>query len=341
MLKVEELEKQLNQGCAEGIYLLYGEDTFLLEQQLNKIKKNFGEMIKGINYIYIDENSIQELIADIETPAFGYPNKLIIARETGIFKREVKGRSGGASKELKDKINNYLKENVDMINESVILVFVENQAEKNSIYNTIEKIGTVCNFEEQKPFQIIKRLKAICNAYKVNVDENTLQYLIESCGTNMQDLINEIRKLIEYAGENGIIQKQDIDKLCIKKIESIIFDLTDNLGQKKVKEAMEVLYNLIASKEPIQKILITLYNHFKKLYFVKLATYYNKDIAQSLQLKPNQIFLVNKYKIQAKGFKTSELRKIIQELEDLDYKYKIGLIDLNVGLEAILCAYCS
>ena len=341
MLKVEELEKQLNQGSTKGIYLLYGEDTFLLEQQLNKIKKNFGETIKGINYIYIDENSVQELIADIETPAFGYPNKLIIARETGIFKREVKGRSGGASKELKDKINSYLKENVDMINESVILVFVENQAEKNSIYNTIEKIGTVCNFEEQKPFQIIKRLKAICNAYKVNVDENTLQYLIESCGTNMQDLINEIRKLIEYAGENGTIKKQDIDKLCIKKIESIIFDLTDNLGQKKVKEAMEVLYNLIASKEPIQKIFITLYNHFKKLYFVKLAIYYNKDIAQSLQLKPNQMFLVNKYKLQAKGFKTSELRKIIQELEDLDYKYKIGLIDLNVGLEAILCAYCS
>ena len=341
MLKVEELEKQLNQGSTKGIYLLYGEDTFLLEQQLNKIKKNFGETIKGINYIYIDENSVQELIADIETPAFGYPNKLIIARETGIFKREVKGRSGGASKELKDKINTYLKENVDMINESVILVFVENQAEKNSIYNTIEKIGTVCNFEEQKPFQIIKRLKAICNSYKVNVDESTLQYLIESCGTNMQDLINEIRKLIEYAGENGKIQKQDIDKLCIKKIESIIFDLTDNLGQKKVKEALEVLYNLIASKEPIQKILITLYNHFKKLYFVKIAIANNKDVAQSLQLKPNQMFLVNKYKLQAKGFKTSELRKIIQELEDLDYHYKIGLIDLNVGLESILCVYCS
>ena len=104
---------------------------------------------------------------------------------------------------------------------------------------------------------------------------------------------------------------------------------------------MEVLYNLIASKEPIQKILITLYNHFKKLYFVKLAIAYNKDIATSLNLKANQMFLVNKYKNQAKGFKTSELRKIIQELEDLDYKYKIGLIDLNVGLESILCTYCS
>ena len=341
MLKVEELEKQLNQGITQGIYLLYGEETFLLEQQLKKIKKNFGELIKGINYIVIDENNVQELIADIETPAFGYPNKLIIARNTGIFKREGKGRSGGASKELKDKINEYLKENVDMINESVVLVFVEEDAEKNSIYNTIEKIGQVCNFEEQKPFQIIKRLKTICNSYKVNVDENTLQYLIESCGANMQDLINETRKLIEYAGENGKIQKQDIDKLCIKKIESVIFDLTDNLGQKKVKEAMEVLYNLIAAKEPIQKILITLYNHFKKLYFVKLAVANNKDVAISLNLKANQMFLVNKYKLQAKGFKTSELRRIIQELQDLDYKFKIGLIDLNVGLEAILCAYCS
>ncbi len=341
MLKIDELEKQLSQQEPKGIYLLYGEETFLLQQQLNKIKKKFGEIIKGINYIAIDENNIQELIADIETPAFGYSTKLIIARNTGIFKREVKGRSGGASKELKDKINEYLKSNIDMINESVILVFVENEVEKNSIYNTIEKIGTVCNFEEQKPFQIIKRLKAICNSYKVNVDESTLQYLIESCGTNMQDLINEIRKLIEYAGENGKIQKQDIDKLCIKKIESVIFDLTDNLGQKKVKEALEVLYNLIASKEPIQKILITLYNHFKKLYFVKIAIANNKDVAQSLQLKPNQMFLVNKYKLQAKGFKTSELRKIIQELEDLDYHYKIGLIDLNVGLEAILCVYCS
>ena len=341
MLKIEELEKRLNQEQTKGIYLLYGEETFLLEQQLKKIKKNFGNLIKGINYIVIDENNIQELIADIETPAFGYPNKLIIARNTGIFKRESKGRIGGASKELKDKINDYLKDNLDIINDTVVLVFVEDEVEKNSIFNTIEKIGQVCNFEEQKPFQIIKRLKAICNSYKVNVEESILQYLIESCGTNMQDLINETRKLIEYAGENGKIQKQDIDKLCIKKIESVIFDLTDNLGQKKVKEAMEVLYNLIASKEPIQKILITLYNHFKKLYFAKLAVANNKDVATSLNLKANQMFLVNKYKLQAKGFKTSELRKIIQELQDLDYKYKIGLIDLNVGLEAILCAYCS
>ena len=341
MIKIEELENQINKKQIKGIYLLYGEETFLLEQQVEKIKRIFGEKVKGINYILIDETNVQELISDIETPAFGFEKKLIIAKNTGIFKREGKGRSGGPGKELKEKINEYIKQNIDLINEATIIIFIDNEVEKNSIYNTIEKLGVICNFEEQKPFQIIKRLKNICNAYKVNVNENILQYLIESCGTNMQDLINEIRKLIEFTGENGSIEKEAIDKLCIKKIESVIFDLTDNLGQKKTKEAIDVLHNLITAKEPIQKILITLYNHFKKLYFVKLAVAYDEDIASSLNLKPNQMFLVNKYKLQSKSFKTSELRKIIQEIEDLDYKYKIGLIDLNVGLEAILCTYCS
>lgn len=341
MLKIEELEKELNSKVIEGIYLFYGKETFLMEQQIKKIKNAFGEKIKGINYILIDEFNIQDLISNIETPAFGFDKKLIIIKNTGIFKRENKVRNNNVSKELKEKINNYIKNNIELIKETTIIIFVEDDVEKNSIYNTIEKLGIICNFEEQKPFQIIKRLKNICNSYKVNVDESTLQYFIESCGINMQELINEIRKLIEYAGENGKIEKIDIDKLCIKKIEAVIFDLTDYLGQKKVKQAMEVLYNLISAKEPIQKILITLYNHFKRLYFVKLAINSNKYIATTLKLKPNQMFLVNKYSMQAKSFKVEELKNILQELQDLDYKYKIGLIDLNIGLETILCTYCS
>ena len=157
----------------------------------------------------------------------------------------------------------------------------------------------------------------------------------------MQDLINEIRKLIEYAGENGKIKKEDIDKLTIKKLESVIFDLTDSLGKKDTKTALTVLQNLIYEKEPIQKILITLYNHFKKIYLTKIAMKENKNIAQSLNLKPNQTFLVKKYQMQAKYFKENELKVILQSLRDLDYKYKIGEIDLQVGLESILCTYCS
>ena len=339
MLKIEDLEKKLKAQELDSLYLFYGEEKYLQESSLKKIKKIFGELINGINYISIDDSNINSLIFDLETPAFGFDKKLIIAKNTGLFKKESKSKKSDTSL-LKEKINTYLKDNIETLKQSVVLIFVEEAAEKCSLLTTIEENGIVCNFEYQKASQIQARLKAIFNVYEVQIEPFTLMYLIESCGTNMQDLMNESRKLIEYAGKGGKIDKIDIDNLCIKKVESVIFDLTDSLGKKNTKAAIEVLRNLILSKEPVQKIMITLYNHFKKLYLTKVALKMNKDVASSLDLKPNQVFLVNKYKMQASYFKTLELKKILKELCNLDYNYKIGLIDLELGFESILCAYC-
>lgn len=339
MLTVENLEKELKEGKLNSIYLLYGEELFLLETCLKKIKNNFGERKSGINEVKIDETNVNSIISDIETPAFGYVKKLIIARNTGLFKKEGKKKTGTNS-ELVKKLAEYIKENVEIIKESVVLVFVEEEAEKNDLYKVIENVGTVCEFNELKAPQITDRMKAIAKAYGVQIDDMTARYFMECCGTNMQNLINEIRKLIEFVGPKGEITKKDIDLLCIKQLDSVIFDLTDNLGNKKVTKALEVLNNLIYQKEPIQKILITLYNHFKKLYIVKLAQKENTNIAESLNLKPNQMFLTTKYKTQANYFTEAELKNIVEELINLDYNYKIGKIDLNVGLESILCRYC-
>lgn len=341
MVPIEILEKELKTGNLNSIYLFYGEELFLIENAVKKIKNQFGETIKGINFISIDDTNIQELISDIETPAFGYEKKLIIARNTNILKREGKRKSTELVK-IREKLDDYIKENEDIIKQTVILVFIEEDVDSRfALYKTLDKIGTVCKVDFQKPIQLEKRMLSICNSYQVKIDNLTMKYFVETCGTNMQELINEIRKLIEYAGKDGTIKKEDIDLLTIKKLENVIFDLTDNLGKRETKKALEVLQNLINNKEPIQKILINLYNHFKKLYFTKLAVKNNKDLVSSLNLKPNQTFLTGKYKMQAGYFKESELKKILQELRDLDYNYKNGLIDLNIGLEAILCRYCS
>lgn len=313
------------------VYLLFGEDEYLRNEYLKKVKKAFGDMQLGINYIAIDETNVMQIISDIETPAFGFEKKLIIAKDTGLFKKK---------NNFSDKVAIYLEENVANL-QDVELVFIDQEVEKNKLYNTIQKIGKVEEFKEQKMPQLISKVKSISKAYNVEIQENIAQYFIECVGTNMSDIINELRKLIEYAGNGGKIQKEDIDSLCIKKSESIIFDLTDNLGKKKIAESIEVLHNLIYAKEPVQRILVMLYNHFKKLYIIKLALEENKNIAQSLKLKPNQAFLVNKYTMQAKYFDKNELRNLLEELIKLDSSSKKGGIDINVGLEAVLCKYCS
>ena len=336
-LNFDSLDKSI-QTELKSLYLIYGEEQYLVDTSVNKIKKKFGEKVLGINYILIDETNLDNLISDIEMPAFGFDKKLIIVKNSGLFKKDGRKKSGSP---IQDKIADYITNNMDVIEESVILVFVELEADKNVVFEAISKNGIICNIEELKPIQLVKKLKQICNLYKVNVDETTLNYLVENSGTNLQHLINEIRKLIEYAGENGTITIDAVNKLSIKQIESVIFELTDNLAIKKIDKALEVLDNLIYQKEPLQKILITLYNHFKKIYLCTVAVDLKKDVVNSLNLKPNQTFLVTKYKKQASYFKKEELRKIIDEFYNLDYNSKNGKIDIDVGLRSILCSYCS
>lgn len=328
-----DLENDLKNQELNSIYVFYGDEKYLIQEYLKKIKKIFGELNLGINYILLDENNINTLISDIETPAFGYEKKLIVIKDSGLFKKDCKSP-------MKEKFKTYISENEEIIKEACVIVFIEEIVHKMDFYKTLEKHARVLEIKELRPNEIKARLKKICLMYKVEISENNLTYLIEVAGTNMQDLINEIRKLIEFAGEGGEIQKEDIDKLTIKDVQAIIFDLTDYLGVKNTEKSLEILDNLIYNKEPLQKIIITLYNHFRKIYLTKLALKERKDIATSLALKPNQIFLVGKYKRQAEYFGEKEIEIILKELINLDYDSKKGMMDLEVGLKAILCKNC-
>ena len=163
MISIEDLEKELKAGNLCSIYLLYGEELFLLETSLNKIKKIFGECVKGINYILIDDTNLNQLVSELETPAFGYEKKLIIVRNSGILKKEGKRKNQELAK-IKERLVDYIKENIKIINESIILVIVEEEVDnKQELFKTIEKYGTICEFKAQNPMQLEKRLKAICS----------------------------------------------------------------------------------------------------------------------------------------------------------------------------------
>lgn len=312
------------------VYLLYGEDNYLKNEFVKKAKKSFGELQLGINYIQIDESNVNNVISDIETPAFGYERKMIIVKNANLMQKK---------NAISDKLSEYLNDADKQILDSIELIIVEDSVEKNALFNTISKIGIIKEFNEQKISQLITKVKSISAAYGVQIQENVAQYFIECTGTNMEDIINEIRKLIEYAGKGGTIKKEDIDSLTIKKSESVIFDLTDNLGKKNIHEAINVLHDLIYAKEPVQKILVMLYNHFKKLYIVQLSN--GQNVAQNLKLKPNQTFLVSKYQNQAKFFTQDEIRNLLNEFMYIDEASKSGNLDINVGLESVLCRYCA
>ena len=172
----DTLERELHSGKINSLYLLYGNESFLIENIIKKIKKNFGELALGINYIIINENSINNLINNVETPAFGYDKKLILIKNSGLFKKDGRKKVGLP---IQETIAKYINKNMDIINENVTIIFYENEVQKNSVFEAVNKNGIVCEINELNQMQLIKKLKQICNSYKVNVNENVLSYLIE------------------------------------------------------------------------------------------------------------------------------------------------------------------
>ena len=146
---VEELEKSLKTGNLNSVYLLYGEETFLLENCLKKIKSNFGDIVDGIKYKKIDDTNIDKLISNIEVPAFGFEKKLIIAKNTGILKKETK-KKDGQNAIIQKRISDYIQNNIDIINESCVIVFVEQEVNKVELYKTIESIRNNLQFRKIK-----------------------------------------------------------------------------------------------------------------------------------------------------------------------------------------------
>ena len=99
--------------------------------------------------------------------------------------------------------------------------------------------------------------------------------------------------------------------------------------------ALTCLNELIANKEPIQKIMIMIAKHFKSLLVAKVATAENKNLLAELNTK--SAYAANKYKEQARRFEKEELISIIMKLAKLDVDSKIGKIDLKIGLEKLIC----
>ena len=62
----------------ENIYLITGDELFEREQEVYRIKSQFGELVKGINFVTLDKDTLHLLLGEITTYPFGFNKKLII-----------------------------------------------------------------------------------------------------------------------------------------------------------------------------------------------------------------------------------------------------------------------
>mgnify|MGYP003290141799 CR=1 FL=1 len=310
----------------ENLYLISGDDEYEKAKYIENIKEKFNDLKKGINYIQIDKDNMHMLEQELSTYSFFDEPKLIVVKvpKKSNDDEDTKGKKEWLTEDLEERI-------LDKI-ETITLVFIEEGTSKGKLNKLISKNGKVITIDKKKPAELISWIQNYTKEYNVTIEKENASYLVELCGNNKQILENEALKLIDYV-ESGIIQKEDINKICIKTSEVIIFDLTDSLGKKEINNALKYLEDLLENKEPLQKILIMITKHFKSVLLAKVIMEQGKNVAAELGISP---YPAKKYSDQSRNFSKEELIEIFKNLAQLDIDSKIGKIDLKIGLQKII-----
>lgn len=298
-----------------NIYLLYGEEKYELNQKVEKIKKEFSNLQVGVNLFYINNENIDELPSITQGVTFFGSEKLIIIKNTNLkFDTNI----------IKD------------IDEDIKVIIIEESVDKRlSEYKNLAKFAECTEFKHLDAAQMTDFIIATLKKYNVKISYEDAQYMQNVCGEDKSNNINEMQKLVIYVGNGGTVTKDIIDSICSKTLNAKIFDVLENIINKKKKIAIEQLNTLLQQKEPIVKIYIMLYKQYKQLYMIKLLKDKGeKNISAALGLHP---FVVKKLLASCDKYTQSELKNIIYAFDEYDQKTKNGDIDFEIGLKKIIC----
>jgi len=338
-----------------NLFLFTGEETFLLHQQIQAWKEAFRKRFEGdLNLATIDGATTEEseIISQIETMPFLADKRLIfIENLPEAAKASAKDSDDKEDEEEKpakgaQKLLDYLEK----ISETSAVVFVQPKPDKRkSLYKKIVQLGEVKEFNPLSGAALNQWIRQQAATYKVPIDPGTTGYLVDQVGENLWRLDHEIQKLASFT-EGRPITRETIDQLVIPSLESNIFHLTDALGAKDHRKAIQNLHRTVAAGENLRQVFYMVVRQFRLLLQVAgyLSNYPNttpQSLASSLKMHP---FVARNTLGQVKQFSLVELKAAYRKLLELDLAMKTSKIqtttdnqdELALAIERFILEFC-
>lgn len=308
-----------------ALYVFYGEEDFLRDYNANKIINELHLANPAMNLIRLGSENMDKLVANCEQMPFLDEKKVLYVKDSGLF---TSGKKVPAA--VTESVVSYLEN----LPEYVVVIFNEESVDKRlNAFKKIPKSATIEEFKYRGEVDLANWIVSGMKKSGASIDMETAKYLANSCGPSMSYLYSEIKKLAILAQSGELINRNLIDAVCLKSLQGMIFDLTDKIGEKDKKRALQLVDELLLKKESEQFILLMLYRHFRNLFLLKAAEEEGTASAGYLGINP---YVYRKLVAQVKRFSKEELREILRKFFELDGKSKKGDMDLRIGLEVIL-----
>lgn len=325
---MQRLKKLIKDKKIEGVFLLYGQEQFVLNAYLEKaIEAALINSDKTMNLDIFNSptTDIQNIIDAMDTLPFLGDKRVIIIKEFDLF------NSKNASKVEK------LLSAIDNIPESTVLFITETDIDKRSkLYKQMNKQGICVEFKPLSESELIQYIADRLNKSNKRIERSVAQHFIHTIGFELVHINNELEKLISYCQDKEIITTEAIDEICTKSVENRIFELVDCMGTNKRELALKLYYDLLMLKEPPMRIHFMITRQFRLILQTKLLLEQkadNQTILSSLKIPP---FVLNKNIKQAKSFTVERLKQALNDCLKVEVDMKTGKMDITLGIELLI-----
>ena len=340
------LKQELKSNRLRGIYLFYGQETWLLNYYTEVIKTRvLDPMTKQLNYSTFDGvANIPSIISNCTTVPMFSDKKLVIIKNTGILKPSKTASEGEESSEpptnkkqtRSDDLETLSGVFADFPDFTCLLIIEETVDKRLKLYKDIVKYGLAVEFTLQSTDDLEVWVRNICAKENKSFDRRALVEFVQKCGPNMADIRSETDKLILFTGGKNTINLDDVNKVCSFSSKTRVFDLINSLTAGNRLKALRELSELIALKEPVQKIMIMISKHFIQLRQLKSLSDSGislKDATSTLNLHPYAAGIMWR---QCSKYQIDRIDDIIKKCFQQDRAIKNGEIEGDSALDVLI-----
>ena len=269
----DKLKKDLSTGTPGQLYLFHGEETYLRDYYLGRLRDavlpgGLGEFNR--HDLAGKDMSPHALEEAVDCLPILTERTFVLVTDYDLFKAGEKDR---------EEYLRILGNLPDYCCVVFLYDLIEYKADaRTKLAAAVKKYGTAVNFVRQGQRELTDWVRRHFRAQGKDIEPRLCEELIFLCGDLMQNLQQEVGKISAYAkGER--ITRGDIEAVATPQLSAVVFRIADAIGEKNYDKAAKVLGELYQMQKSPYEIMSALGKQLRQLYSARLALDQRRDAA--------------------------------------------------------------
>lgn len=331
MTKYEDLVRGIRQGNIRPLYLLFGDETFLLQEVVDLLTNAVvdpGTRDFNLATVYCRTTPPAEIVNLCQTLPFMAERRLVIAKEIEALK--------AADLEV---LVGYLRDP----SPGTCLVMIANQAkyEKRQVIAAVEAQGVATRFYALLDREMPSWIENWARSRGLAIQRDAVQYVWQAIGNDLQALSNELLKTVVSLKDRKTITLEDVRTVVGDFREYSSFDLAEALGRKDLQKALDVLNRLLLEGESAIGLLGSTAWNFRRLMRAKSMEQSGTGY-EEIKKKLGVIFHQSAvFREQMRSYSIAELERVFEIMLAADRSLKSSGLGGRLVLERMVLEMCG